>query len=135
VLDGALPGVGVKPDKLTLPLTTIYLPTRRAARGLRDAFLSASGGEALLLPRIRTLGDPEEDEALIFASELAGDRIDADVGAPTIGTLERRLVLMRLILPGRAGAKSHRGCGRISIGHPDCCDRGASFRLPPSSRD
>ncbi len=101
VLDGALPGIGgAKPDKLTLPLTTIYLPTRRAARGLRDAFLSASGGEALLLPRIRTLGDPDEDEALIFASELAGDRIDANAGAPTIGTLERRLVLMRLILAG-----------------------------------
>ena len=104
VLDGVLPVAGgAKPDKLTLPQTTIYLPTRRAARGLRDAFLSASGGEALLLPRIRTLGDPDEDEALIFASELAGDRIDADAGAPTIGTLERRLVLMRLILARSRG--------------------------------
>ncbi len=101
VLDGVLPVAGgAKPDKLTLPQTTIYLPTRRAVRGLRDAFLSASGGEALLLPRIRTLGDPDEDEALIFANELAGDRVDADAGAPTIGMLERRLVLMRLILAG-----------------------------------
>ncbi|MCJ7598703.1 MAG: double-strand break repair protein AddB, partial [Methyloceanibacter sp.] len=100
VLDGVLPiAGGPKPDRLTLPQTTIYLPTRRAARGLREAFLSVSGGEALLLPRIRTLGDPDEDEAIVFAAgELAGDRIDADAGAPTIGTLERRLVLMRLIL-------------------------------------
>lgn len=107
MLDGALPVIGgAKPDKLTLPLTTIYLPTRRAARGLRDAFLTASGGEALLLPRIRTLGDPDEDEALIFAGELAGDRIDADAGAPTIGTLERRLVLMRLILTGKRAERT-----------------------------
>ncbi|HLC08806.1 MAG TPA: double-strand break repair protein AddB, partial [Methyloceanibacter sp.] len=100
VLDGVLPVTGgLKPDRLTLPQTTIYLPTRRSARGLREAFLSVSGGEALLLPRIRTLGDPDEDEAIIFAAgELTGDRIDADAGAPTIGTLERRLVLMRLIL-------------------------------------
>ena len=84
VLDGVLPVAGgAKPDKLTLPQTTIYLPTRRAVRGLRDAFLSASGGEALLLPRIRTLGDPDEDEALIFANELAGDRVDADAGGPS----------------------------------------------------
>jgi double-strand break repair protein AddB len=107
VLDGALPVIGgAKPDKLTLPQTTIYLPTRRAARGLRDAFLSASGGEALLLPRIRTLGDPDEDGALIFAGERAGESIDATAGAPTIGTLERRLVLMRLIL---ARSKAERG--------------------------
>ena len=100
VLDSVLPVAGgPKPDRLTLPQTTIYLPTRRAARGLREAFLSVSGGEALLLPRIRTLGDPDEDEAIIFAAgDLTGDRIDAGAGAPTIGTLERRLVLMRLIL-------------------------------------
>jgi len=109
VLDGVLPVAGgPKTDRLTLPHTTIYLPTRRAARGLREAFLAVSEGEALLLPRIRTLGDPDEDEALLFAAgELAGDRIDAGAGAPTIGTLERRLVLMQLILEwSRASRKA-----------------------------
>ena len=41
--DLPLPG-GDKPDPLALPLTTIYLPTRRAARALREAFLAESGG-------------------------------------------------------------------------------------------
>ena len=49
VLGGDLPEPGgAKPDPLTLPLATIYLPTRRAARALRDAFLEASDGKAAL---------------------------------------------------------------------------------------
>ena len=48
--DLPLPG-GTKPDPLTLPQVTIYLPTRRAARALREAFLAQGGGEAMLLPR------------------------------------------------------------------------------------
>jgi double-strand break repair protein AddB len=94
--DLPLPG-GTKPDPLTLPLTTIYLPTRRAARGLREAFLVESGGKALLLPRIHALGHADEDAALIFGAE---DMEDADgaFGRPSIGPLQRRLALMRLIL-------------------------------------
>ena len=34
---------------------TILLPTRRACRALRDAFLRASDGTALLLPAMRPL--------------------------------------------------------------------------------
>jgi ATP-dependent helicase/nuclease subunit B len=80
-----------------LPFTTIYLPTRRAARALREAFLAESKGEALLLPRIRALGDPDEDAAIIFgAEESLGD--DGALGAPAIGALPRRLALMRLVL-------------------------------------
>ena len=60
---------GPKPDPLTLPLTTIYLPTRRAARALREAFLAEAKGDALLLPRIRALGDPDEEAAIIFGAE------------------------------------------------------------------
>ncbi|HEY6920434.1 MAG TPA: double-strand break repair protein AddB, partial [Methyloceanibacter sp.] len=91
-----LPG-GAKPEPLALPLTTIYLPTRRAARALREAFLAEASSEALLLPRIRALGDPEEEAAIIFG---AGDGAEDDgaIGAPTIGALPRRLALMRLVL-------------------------------------
>jgi ATP-dependent helicase/nuclease subunit B len=98
VLDGALPSPGrPKPDPLSLPLTTIYLPTRRAGRALREAFLAEAKGEALLLPRIRALGDPDEDAALIFgAGEQSGD--DGAIEAPAIGSLQRRLALMRLVL-------------------------------------
>jgi ATP-dependent helicase/nuclease subunit B len=104
VLDGALPFPGgPKPDPLTLPHATIYLPTRRAARALREAFLAETKGEALLLPRIRTLGDPDEEAAIIFGTE---DGLDGDgaTGAAAIGALPRRLALMRLVLALGRGA-------------------------------
>src|SRR6187397_131633 len=43
VLNGDLPVPGgAKPDALELPRAIIYLPTRRAVRALRDAFLEAA---------------------------------------------------------------------------------------------
>ncbi|MEX1061449.1 MAG: double-strand break repair protein AddB, partial [Methyloceanibacter sp.] len=101
ILAGELPSPGgLKPDPLTLPLTTIYLPTRRAARALREAFLAEAKGEALLLPRIRALGDPDEEAAIIFGAEDGPDD-DGAIGAPAIGALPRRLALMRLVLAFR----------------------------------
>jgi len=101
--DLPLPG-GERPDSLTVPLTTIYLPTRRAARALREAFLAESGGQALLLPRIHALGHADEEAALIFGAEESG-AADGALGAAAIGTLPRQLALMRLILAwGRASA-------------------------------
>ncbi len=102
--DLPLPG-GAKPDPLTLPLTTIYLPTRRAARALREAFLAESGGQALLLPRIHALGHADEEAAIIFGAEEA-DGADGALGAPAIDALPRRLALMQLILAwGQASAR------------------------------
>ena len=101
LLNGDLPTPGgAKPDPLTLPHATIYLPTRRAVRALREAFLDASGGKAALLPRIRALGDPDEDAAVIFGAEAEaeGGFIDGAPGGRAIGPLERRLALMSLVL-------------------------------------
>ncbi|MGH6825595.1 double-strand break repair protein AddB [Methyloceanibacter sp.] len=100
VLNGDLPVPGgAKPDPLTLPRAVIYLPTRRAVRALRDAFLDASGGRAALLPSIRALGDPDEDAAIIFGAEGGADQGFAVAGgARAVGPLERRLALMRLVL-------------------------------------
>jgi len=96
ILQGELPSPGgAKPDPLTLPLTTIYLPTRRAGRALREAFLAEAKGEALLLPRIRALGDADEDAALLFGG---ASEEDGAAGEPAIGALPRRLTLMRLVL-------------------------------------
>jgi ATP-dependent helicase/nuclease subunit B len=69
----------------------ILLPTKRAARALGQAFLDAREGAATLLPRIRTLGDIDPDDAGL--AEL-GEAIDA---TPTIDPLARRLTLARLI--------------------------------------
>ncbi|MGV1013737.1 MAG: double-strand break repair protein AddB [Methyloceanibacter sp.] len=98
ILDGDLPlPGGPRPDPLTLPLTTLYLPTRRAARALREAFLAEAGGQALLLPRIRALGDPDEEAIIFGADDAEGDGLEGAAGAPAIDKLPRRLALMRLI--------------------------------------
>ena len=49
----------------------VLLPTRRAARSLAQAFLKSAGTRAVLLPRIRTLGDLDEDEAPFEPGDLA----------------------------------------------------------------
>ena len=41
--------------------TQILLPTRRGARTLRDSFVRLSGESALILPRLQTFGDIDEE--------------------------------------------------------------------------
>ena len=104
ILAGDLPTPGgMKPDRLSLPHTTIYLPTRRAARTLREAFLEESGGEALLLPRILALGHADEDAALILNAERFDDT-DTNLGKPAIEPTARLIALMRMILAWSRGA-------------------------------
>jgi double-strand break repair protein AddB len=115
VLNGDLPVTGgIKPDALMLPRAIIYLPTRRAVRALRDAFLDAAGGGAVLLPSIRALGDPDEDAAIIFGGEGNAEEGFAGAGgARAIGPLERHLALMRLVL---AWSKNLRESGKAAPG-------------------
>jgi ATP-dependent helicase/nuclease subunit B len=77
-------------DPLTLSRVTVLLPTRRACRGLAEAFLRARDGEALLLPKIRPLGDIDEDEL-----DLRG--IDTAEEAQPFAPLDRMLLLAKLI--------------------------------------
>ena len=77
-------------DPLALSRLTILLPTRRACRALGLAFLRVAPGRALLLPRIRPLGDIDEDEASI------GDEADETL-PDAVAPLERRLQLTRLV--------------------------------------
>ncbi|MGH6888176.1 MAG: double-strand break repair protein AddB [Rhizomicrobium sp.] len=70
--------------------TTIYLPTRRAARTLSECFARLSDGAALL-PDIRALGDPDEEE-------LYFDPGTEDLAlAPALDPLRRRLLLAMLV--------------------------------------
>ncbi|MFM2130465.1 MAG: hypothetical protein RL477_2011, partial [Pseudomonadota bacterium] len=59
-------------DPFALARATVLLPTRRAVRSLREAFLRASGGTALLLPRMMPLGDLDEGELAIMAEAASG---------------------------------------------------------------
>ena len=87
---------GAQPDALGLADITVYLPTRRPARALQHAFLEAAGGRALLLPRIKMLGEASEELELI--AETAGLGSDGPADAPrAISELERQLVLTTLV--------------------------------------
>ncbi|MDB5381491.1 MAG: double-strand break repair protein AddB, partial [Rhodospirillales bacterium] len=50
-------------DPESLSRTTILLPTRRSARALREAFLRAAEGRAMLLPRMRALAGLSTEDA------------------------------------------------------------------------
>ncbi len=52
-------------DLPALADTLVLLPTRRACRSLREAFVRQAGGQALLLPRIQPIGEVEADELLL----------------------------------------------------------------------
>jgi ATP-dependent helicase/nuclease subunit B len=85
-------------DPMQLPRITVLLPTRRAVRSLREAFLPLTldrqlAANALLLPRMRAIGDLETDEMSV------SDGGDGDLTVPPpISEVRRRLLLTRLVL-------------------------------------
>ncbi|MCF4167649.1 double-strand break repair protein AddB [Zavarzinia compransoris] len=79
-------------DPLELAATLILVPTRRAARSLREAFLRRAGGRAVLLPRMRPLGDADEEELALSGNEALLDL------PPAIEPLTRKFLLARLVL-------------------------------------
>jgi len=89
-------------DPLLLPRMTVLLPTQRAARSLREAFLRLTSGvdtAPLLLPRLRPIGGLDNDELGV------GGLAEATLAIPpAIPELRRRLLLTRLVL-GWSAAK------------------------------
>src|SRR5438445_8067340 len=76
-----VPGFPKTDDPLALSAATLYLPTRRACRLARDVFLDALGRDAAVLPRIRPIGDIDEDE-LAFTEQVAGTIAEAALELP-----------------------------------------------------
>jgi len=93
ILDHGFPGTA-KPALADLPRWTILLPTRRAVRSLQRSFLTVAGRDAMLLPRIRPIGDVEED---LLALEAGLGSPEEDLLPPAISALEREALLIRLI--------------------------------------
>ena len=91
-------------DPLALAGTTLYLPTRRACRLARDAFLDVTNADAAILPRIVPLGDIDEDE-LVFAD--AANPAGLELPEKLDG-LERRLLLAQLVSAWAASEAIHR---------------------------
>ena len=83
-----------------LPRITVLLPTRRACRSAREAFLRLSSGSPMLLPRLTPLGDLDEDELAIGGWQEAGlDGTSAGFDPPpAIAAVRRQLLLTRLVL-------------------------------------
>jgi len=79
----------------------VFLPTRRAVRSLREAFLRQSGGKPLLLPRIVPLGDLDEEGLFIMGWEGSGieasGKIEFDI-PDAISNTHRQLMLTKHIM-------------------------------------
>ena len=94
---GVVARVGAAPDALSR--VTLLLPTRRAARALREAFVRLSGGQAMLLPRMRALAGLSTEDA---------DELDLPALLdlpPAVEPLTRQSVLAAMVskLPRRHG--------------------------------
>lgn len=83
-------------DVLALRQVKVLLPTRRACRNLRNAFLRINDGAPFILPQLIPIGDLDEDELKLSA--IAIGKID-DILAikPAISPLRRRLLLAQLV--------------------------------------
>jgi ATP-dependent helicase/nuclease subunit B len=93
-----VPGFPSAHDPLALTRATLYLPTRRAGRLMRDSFLDTTSSSAAILPRIVAIGDVDEDE-IVFAQAATGDLAATALElAPVLGGLERRMLLAQLVL-------------------------------------
>lgn len=96
IVSGRLvPGTDYRADPLALADLTVFLPTRRAARALGRALSDALGGGTVVLPRIRPLGDVEEDPV-----DAVADPAGLDL-APAIPPADRLVGLARLVAEWR----------------------------------
>jgi ATP-dependent helicase/nuclease subunit B len=90
-------------DPAALARITVLLPTRRAARGLAEAFLRLTEGRPLLLPRVIALAEAADEAAMVTGIAPP---------APAIGTLRRQAALARFVMvkersAGITGADHH----------------------------
>ena len=102
-----VPGFRFDGDPLALADVTIYVPTRRAARALRGAFVDALSGpgasrRSAILPIIRPLGEFDEDEAAFDA----GTPTELEM-APPIAAIERLLLLAPLVRAWKRTLPAH----------------------------
>lgn len=88
-------------DPARLSRRLILLPTRRACRVVREAFLGETGGRPLLLPRLQPLGEVDDEEMMI-----TGGIIDDGQLPPAIPPV-RRLMLLSQLIAAREGGEFH----------------------------
>lgn len=79
-------------DPMQLAQMRILLPTRRAIRSLREAFLRMSEGKPMLLPNMQPVGDVDEEEMLL-GGFLHGAE-DGEHTLPPVMPGSRRVLLL-----------------------------------------
>ena len=84
-------------DPLQLARFRVLLPTRRACRSLREAFLRIGDGAPRLLPRMTPIGDVDEDDLILELEGSIGTGTTAPALPPAIGTLRRQLILTEMV--------------------------------------
>lgn len=105
LIEGRLiPGFRHGGDPLALAGTTLYVPTRRAARALRGVFAERLGGASTILPVIKPLGEFDEDEAAFDQEAEDAGAIDL---APPVAALERLLLLAPLVRAWKRHLPAH----------------------------
>lgn len=97
-LDRLAAGVWERVDGDPIALTDVrlLLPTRRAVRSAADAFLRFGDGRPMLLPKLSTISDVDEDLLDVETGEAAGAAGALDI-PPAVPDLQRHLELMRLV--------------------------------------
>lgn len=76
----------------------ILLPSRRAIKNLREAFLQLSEGRALLLPQMMAIGDIEESFVLRNAKLSTTKLEEISKLSPAVKPLDRLMLLATLVL-------------------------------------
>src|ERR1700687_4253780 len=106
LLGGSL-GFAADRDPLALASATLYLPTRRACRLARDAFLGVMKDDAAILPRIVAIGDIDEDEVALAQAATGDIAADALALPEAVAAHERRLLLPQLITTWATSPELH----------------------------
>ena len=102
LMDGRLvEGFRFTGDPMQLAEATIYVPTRRAARALRTAFVERLGAGSVILPTIRPLGEFDDDAAILQGTA------DALALAPPIDRLQRLMLLALLVHAWKSRLPAH----------------------------
>jgi ATP-dependent helicase/nuclease subunit B len=83
-------------DPMSLARGRILLPNNRAVRTVTEAFVRASDGGGLVLPRLIAIGDPELDDRIGGALDPAGEG-ESEAILPAAEPLPRLLALMQLV--------------------------------------
>src|SRR5580700_4982489 len=110
-LIGGKLGFAAAGDPLALAAATLYLPTRRACRLARDAFLDVLKDDAAILPRIVAIGDIDEDEIAFAQAATGAIAADALALPEAVDPVERRLLLTRLVTTWAKSPELHGASG------------------------